>query len=56
MPHSPQFEDWFVERGEPVNTYELPPGSAEENQAKAAAITPELCERFNIEITGPPPV
>ena len=32
LTHSPKCEDWFVERGEPMDRYELPaPGSAEEN-------------------------
>jgi len=28
--HSPQFEDWFVELGEPMDRYELPAVASEE--------------------------
>lgn len=52
----PNFEDWFIELGEPADAYELPPpNSPDEAREKANAITPELCERFDVEITGPPP-
>ena len=53
----PHFEEWFVELGDPVETYELPqPDAPDEAEENANAITPELCERYDVEITGPPPV
>lgn len=54
--YPPKFEDWFIELGKPVEAYELPPlDSPEENERKADSIIPELCERYAVEITDPPP-